>query len=194
MMEMASLRPKIGSNSGKSFSRDRARLAQGSKILADWLRDDLSPRKPWTPSRPGFPQSATLLWPQSWWVPTPRTFYAAFFEYGNRRRPGNTGRHAPKEIPAADELPDPVRPHALPRHSGKADSVGQSKKVRLSSHQRERSGCCRNGLSTPRKQETRSSRPRFRVKQRNAVIPHLVPVLKEHRRCVRNRNAGFRRV
>ena len=108
--------------------------AKAAQLVIDWLRDDRSPQKPsdhlasWL-STIGNPSLAAKLM-----RPDDANLRLVFWI----REANKTQRlllFAPEKIPPANEECPATQHAAHSRHSGRADSEGQSKKVSLSSHQ-----------------------------------------------------------
>ena len=83
--------------------------------MVDWLLDDQSPQKPWDPlaswlSTMGNPSLAAKVM-----RPDAAAFYAAFFEYGNRSRPGKSAAMRQKKY--RQRMNHPIR-RALMRFLG----------------------------------------------------------------------------
>jgi hypothetical protein len=173
MMEKARSRPRIGRNNPEILQPRPAESceAKAAQLVIDWLLDDLNPKKPWDClaswlSTIGNPCLAAKLM---------RADSANFLRrcpwVGEANKTQSVFPHCARKNTGDEGTTHQSQPDAHSRCSGKANFGGQSKKVRLSSHQWEKTECCQSGLSTLPKQHARSSWSKFFVKERNAVIP-----------------------
>lgn len=89
--------------------------AKASQILVDWLLDDQSPQKPWDPLASWLSTMGNPFLAAKVMRPDAAAFYTAFFEYGNRSRPGKSAAMRQKKY--RQRMNHPIR-RALMRFLG----------------------------------------------------------------------------